>query len=159
MKRRMKSRPLSGAQAARLLEEAETGSLATLNADGTPYITPVHFVFREGCVYIHGLPAGQKLENIRRSPAVCFSVWRTDGLLPDPKESPCNTSTRYQSVTIQGRASLVAGDREKARILRDLVEKYTPQLWDRALPEAMVRRTAVLRVEPDCITGKCGGLL
>ena len=155
----MKSRPPSGAQAARLLEEAAVGSLAALTADGTPYITPVHFVYREGCVYIHGLPAGQKPEHIRRSPAVCFSVQRVDSPPPAPKENPCNTNTRYQSVTVQGRASLVTERGEKARILRGLVEKYAPQLWDQALPETMVRETAVLRVEPDSITGECGGLL
>ena len=42
----------------------------------------------------------------------------------------------------------------KTAILRRIVEKYTPALKDRPLPEAMVAGTAVIEVTPSAITGK-----
>ncbi|WP_242975554.1 pyridoxamine 5'-phosphate oxidase family protein [Clostridium liquoris] len=37
-----------------LLERVQTGSFATLNADGTPYITPMHFLHM-GCQRVKSL--------------------------------------------------------------------------------------------------------
>ena len=43
---------------------------------------------------------------------------------------------------------------EKEAALKALVEKYVPQMGDRRMPEASVRNTAVVRVDPERVTGK-----
>ena len=55
-------------------------------------------------VYIPGLPAGKKLENISANPDVCFTAYGMKGLLYDPEEKPRDTNTEYVSAVIQGRA-------------------------------------------------------
>ena len=40
----------------RVLASTNIGRLATIDSEGYPYITPVNFVFHEGCVYFHGAP-------------------------------------------------------------------------------------------------------
>ena len=59
MQLRMKTHQLPAEEIESLLERAQAGALATVNPDGTPYAVPVHFVRLGGCVYVHGLPAGQ----------------------------------------------------------------------------------------------------
>ena len=49
MKREMrrKDRMISEEECLKALEEAEYGSLATISEDGTPYITPLNFVYTD----------------------------------------------------------------------------------------------------------------
>lgn len=157
MQHRMRTHQLDGQQIDSLLDRAWVASLATVNADGTPYVTPVHFWYHAGAVYIHGLPAGQKLDNIKANPAVCLTVYEMGGLLLDPEERPCDTNTSYQSVILQGRASLLMDIDAKKAALEGLIKKYTPELSGRALPENMVNGTAVLEIRVDTATGKYYG--
>lgn len=78
MQHRMKTHQLDRQQIDSLLDRAEVASLATINADGTPYVAPVHFLYQEGAVYVHGLPAGQKIDNIKANPAVCLTVCKME---------------------------------------------------------------------------------
>ena len=64
-----------------LLSSRQVGTIATINKDGTPYCVPVHFVYADGKIYIHGLPAGQKIDNLIANPNVCLSVYNMDCLL------------------------------------------------------------------------------
>ena len=52
MKREMrrKDRMISEEECLKALEEAEYGSLATISEDGTPYITPLNFVYTDGAL-------------------------------------------------------------------------------------------------------------
>ena len=52
MQYRMKTHPLSDDRLNDLLNRVETGSLATMNEDGTPYNTPVHFVYKIGRAHV-----------------------------------------------------------------------------------------------------------
>lgn len=157
MQYRMKQHPLSEERLSGLLARTQTGTLATLNPDGTPYCTPVHFVYDAGCFYIHGLPAGQKLDNILRCPKVGFSAFEMQALLLDEGGNPCDTNTKYESVSVTGTAAPVEEVSEKERVLAQIVAKYTPHLSDRPLPVAMVRGTVVLRLTVQAMTGKYYG--
>ena len=67
MQNRMKNHQLTYEQAENLLKKCQVAALATVNADGTPYVTPVHYVFEQGVIYIHGLPYGKKIENLQKN--------------------------------------------------------------------------------------------
>ena len=154
MQQRMKEHPLTDDQIHALLTASRVGTLATLDADGTPYALPVHFVWEDGNVYIHGLPQGRKLDNIARDGRVSFMTYRMDGLLMPDNDIPCDVNTQYQSVVIRGTASLVNDEERKVAILRRIVSKYTPRLANRPLPPAMVAGTAVIEVTPSAVSGK-----
>lgn len=79
MQNRMKMHQLTDKEAERLLLECLTGTFATVNSDGTPYNVPVHYVFLNHAIYIHGLPAGQKISNLKANPNVCFNVYEMQG--------------------------------------------------------------------------------
>jgi nitroimidazol reductase NimA-like FMN-containing flavoprotein (pyridoxamine 5'-phosphate oxidase superfamily) len=150
----MKTHQLTLEQITHLLQESETGTLATINHDGTPYIVPIHFILLNGCIYLHGLSVGQKLDNIRENPVICFNVYKMEGLLLDEKETPCDTNTQYQSVTMQGKARLIDSLEHKRKVLQAIVNKYVPKLSDKVLPDNMIKGTSVIEIMIENITGK-----
>lgn len=154
MQHRMKTHPLTTEQIDRLLSHSLTGSLATINSDGYPYVTPVHFVRLDGFICFHGLPKGQKINNIKADPRVSMTIYEMDSLLFDPDGKPCDTNTKYQSVILSGVAALVDDIESKKTILSAIVKKYTPQLAANPLPENMIKGTAVIRIQISELTGK-----
>ena len=154
MQHRMKTHHLTEQQMTQLLKRVQTGSFATLNPDGTPYITPMHFVYYNNAIFTHGLPKGKKLDNIARDPRVGFSIYEMDKLLLDLDENPCETNTKYESVIISGTAKLVNDIDEKRNVLKKIVEKYTPHLASTELPINMVKGTAAIQIDIMEMTGK-----
>ncbi len=154
MQYRMKTHALSEQQIRQLLERSQTGSLATLNSDGTPYVTPIHFVYYENVIFAHGLPKGKKLDNIVDDPRVGFCVYEIDGLLLDTNRKPCDTNTKYESVIISGIAKIVDNIEEKSKVLKEIVKKYTPHLINNEMPNNMIQGTAVIRIDLSSTTGK-----
>lgn len=154
MQHRMKTHTMTHEQVENLLHTTATASLATLNADGSPYNTPVHYLNQDHAVYLHGLPKGQKTDNVTADPRVCMTLYAMDSLLLDADEKPCDTNTKYQSVILSGRAVLLDDPGQKREILSAIVQKYTPHLGGKELPEPMIRGTAVIKIQIEEMTGK-----
>lgn len=154
MQNRMKTHPLDAKQIEKLLKHTQTGCIATINPDGTPYVTPIHFIYENEKVYFHGLPRGQKIDNIRANPSVSLTVYEMESLLLDPDGKPCDTNTKYQSVILSGTASILDDLQHKKDILAAIVRKYTPHLEDANLPDNMVKGTAVIEIKTQNVTGK-----
>lgn len=150
----MKTHPLTAEQIDSLLNSGDTATLATVNADGTPYVVPIHFVYMDGYLYFHGLPAGQKISNIRTNPHISFNTYQMDGLLLDAEEKPCDTNTRYTSVNVQGTAKRIDDLAKKQQVLEAVISKYTPQLAGKSIPSNMLKGTAVIEITIEQITGK-----
>ena len=153
MQARMKQYPLSEAQIHRLLETEQVGRLATVGDDGYPYVTPVHFVFLQGKIYIHGLAVGEKLRNIAANPRVGFEVEKMMSLI-HYAEKPCDTNTEYESVIIRGSASMQEDQATRTAVLDAVVQKYAPQHTDKAYPPNMLKMTGVIEVVIQSCSGK-----
>lgn len=154
MQYRMKTHQLSNQEIREFLLKEQTGTFSTVNPDGTPYSVPVHYVFLQDAVYIHGLPVGQKMSNLNTNPSICFNVYEMQGLLLDTNENPCDTNTAYISVIIQGTAQIVNDTEEKQTALSTIIQKYTPNLADKEIPQNMLNGTAVIKISIDNLTGK-----
>lgn len=154
MQHLMRERPLEPAAVDRLLARAMVGRISTVGADGYPYTVAVHFLYREGAVYFHGLPQGEKIANLTREPKVCFEVDEMGELHLDGVTAPCKVGTAYESVVIRGKAALVSDPAQKEEILRGITEKYAPALREAPIPPEMISGTAVVRIAVDSRTGK-----
>ena len=132
-----------------ILRTANVGHLATTYADGTPYVVAVNYGWSGGRVYFHGAPRGDKLENIKRDPRVCFAVDLDGGLIP--AELPCDAGIDFRSVVIFGRARLVEDAAEKLAALTAIAGQIG-QGGEVSPREA--ERTAVVAIEPEIITAK-----
>lgn len=152
MQGRMKSHQLTEKQIEDLLLEEHIGRLATLNSNGFPYVTPVHFIYSNKNIYIHGLVKGQKIDNIQNNPKVCFEIDKIGKFLLS--EVPCEVNTEYVSVIIMGEAKILNNEDEKTEVLKKIVEKHVPSLVGREFPKNMLKAIGVIEVSVIKCTGK-----
>ena len=152
MQYRMKKHQLDEERIMEILKTAPVGNIATINENGYPYVVPVHFIYDEGKVYIHGLPRGQKISNISINEKVCFETYFMKGLILD--DAPCDVNTEYESVVIAGKAAVIKDTDLKISVLNKIVEKYTPHLSGIEFPDNTIRGTSVIEVIIEECTGK-----
>jgi len=150
----MKNHQLTIEQVEDLLERSRDCVLATNGSNGFPYATPMNFVYYNKRIYMHGLPKGQKVDNINLNSKVCVEIHEMLGLLCDDIDIACDVNVTYNSIIILGNARLLTDAGVKKEILNKLVNKYTPQFSKKVLPEDMVKGTGVIEVEIKECTGK-----
>lgn len=147
---RRRDRELDGTEALRLLEEAEWGVLATVDADGWPYAVPVNHAVVDGDLILHCATKGHKLDNLAFNPKVSYCAVT----LAEP--IPAELATRYASVIVFGCAELVEDEAEKREVLRALGLRFAPEhseVVDREIGKDLFR-TAVVRIRIERATGK-----
>ena len=143
----------------RILASTNIGRLATVDAEGYPYITPVNFVFHDGCVYFHCAPEGEKLDNLIRDPRVCFEVDVPLAYLQadfNPERNPCRTHQLYHCVIIRGAARVVPDGELKTNVLNTLVAKHEGNRGFPAVTSDSASYTAcrVVEIRPERMTAK-----
>lgn len=64
------------------LDQCSFGFLGTVSPDGEPRVTPLNFVYMDGCFYFHGSLAGEKMKQIKQHSSVSFTVAEEFSLIP-----------------------------------------------------------------------------
>ncbi|HEY3313687.1 MAG TPA: pyridoxamine 5'-phosphate oxidase family protein [Bacillota bacterium] len=132
-----------------VLRSAPVGHLGTVGADGYPYVVPLTFAWVNGKVYWHSALEGDKLDNLRREPRVCFEALDYLGL--NHCDDPCEAGVGYRSVVIFGRAREVPDGPEKLEALKAIVKRYG---MAGPIPDRKVGSCAVVAIDPEVITAK-----
>ena len=147
---RRKEREKDVAFAFAVLRDCEYATLATINADGTPYCIPISPVLIDKAIYFHCAPEGQKLENISKNNAVCISC------AGHTKRVPEDFTTEYESTVATGICHIVSDEEEKIMALKKLCEKYAESNMEHfdARIKKTLHRTYVCKIEITKITGK-----
>jgi len=148
---RRKDRERGSAFALEVLRDCEYATLATVNADGSPYCIPISPVLVDGdTVYFHSATEGQKLDNINNNSAVSISCVRHSIVIPE------KFTVEYESAVVTGACSVVSDKDEKILALKKLSEKYAinhMNHFDREM-EKYFHRTCVCKIDIVQITGK-----
>ena len=157
--RRKQSEVTDSGEIERILASATVGRLATIGADGYPYITPVNYVYYQGNIYFHCAPKGEKLDNIARNPRVCFEVdiplaYFDVGF--DSQRPICHLHQFYHCVIFRGTAAVVQDAALKQDSLNALVAKHEPGTDFDPVDEKMAGYKAclVIEVKPESISAK-----
>lgn len=155
MQKRMRENQLTLKQMEKLLNKQQIGHFATVNEDGRPYVTPMHYAYLNGKIYMHGLPLGQKLDNLKKNPCVGFEVQKCGKfkLARNPKTA-CNVNTEYESVIITGTAEVIQDFDIKEAALWAIVKKYVPELETLPMPANAIKGVAVIEITIEAMTGK-----
>ena len=119
--------------------------------DGTsPYVVPVNFGYHDGAVYFHCALEGKKMECLRLCDRVSFTAVLHYDLVRAVK--PCGYTAHFKSVMGFGRARILETPEEKAQALNIIMRYYrAPEV---ALSDAMLAKTAVVRIDLETLTGK-----
>jgi nitroimidazol reductase NimA-like FMN-containing flavoprotein (pyridoxamine 5'-phosphate oxidase superfamily) len=104
--RRIKNQ-MSDEKAIDFLLKGQEGVLGTISSDnGYPYTVVVNYVFYNGKLYFHTAKTGHKVDNIINNNRVSFSVFGNVKVIEE------TFTTKYQSVTVFGKAKVIPSNRE-----------------------------------------------
>jgi len=114
------------------------GRLATVGADGWPYVVPLLYVWTDGEIWVHNTRArGHLRENVEHEPRVCFEIDEPGEVFAYGRFE-CDTSVAYRSVLAFGRIRIVEDRAQKAAFCDALLAKYGDPGWKR--PEGFYPR-------------------
>jgi nitroimidazol reductase NimA-like FMN-containing flavoprotein (pyridoxamine 5'-phosphate oxidase superfamily) len=138
---------------AEILRQASVCRLG-LCCDEVPYVVPLNFGYRDGCLFLHSAKQGKKMDMIRANPRVCFEVEVDVEVIR--ADEPCDWGMKFASVIGFGTASVLEDPEEKKRGLDAIMERYASQSAP-SYPDAMLKHTAVIKVQIEEMTGKRSG--
>ncbi len=119
--------------------------------ENEPYVVPMTYAYLGGRLYFHGALRGKKIDLLRKNNRVCFEASVVGG--PVPSTRTCGWSMSYRSVVGYGKAVLIEDAAEKKKALAAIARKYTGK-GETDDVEDIVRRTTVIRIDIDSMTGK-----
>ena len=149
----------------RTAEVAYVAMVESSDPHGTPrpYVVPMNFAYEppargsaassgaaglEGRLLLHTGP-GRKARALAADPHVCVSVTSREQL--DLGPTPCDDGYLYQSVLLEGQASLLTGDAEREAALRTIVAKYDPPAVTEAFKPQVFSKTLLYVVQVQTI--------
>ena len=117
-----------------LLARSRRGVLAVNGDDGYPYAIPINFRYdgERNQIIFHGARAGHKVDSLKRSDKVCFTVFGNETIKDEP------WAPYMQSTVVFGRCHLIDSPEENIRYVRQFAMKYYP---DPALVEEEIGRS------------------
>jgi nitroimidazol reductase NimA-like FMN-containing flavoprotein (pyridoxamine 5'-phosphate oxidase superfamily) len=122
-----------------------------LSQEDTPYVVPVCFGYKHGCLYIHSAREGKKLDILRRNNRICFEASVDVELIT--AEVACNFTMRFKSVIGYGRAYFVDDQASKFAAL-DIITQHYWRTSGSTYNESIVDKTTVIKIEIESMTGK-----
>ncbi len=140
------------------IKQAPFGFLATVGAEGQPYLNSNLFIYDEDrhCIYLHTHRTGSTRDNIDATDKVVFSAAAMGRLLPAPEA--LEFSVEYSAVTAFGLGHVVEDPIEAKTALQMLLDKYAPHLRPgrdyRPSTDEELSRTAVYRIDVETWSGK-----
>ncbi len=147
---RRRDRALDSGEALEILQRAEWGVLATVDAEGWPYAVPLNHVLVEGALILHSAVEGHKMKNLTANAKVSYCV------VTQAEARPLELSTRYESAIVFGRVQVLTDEQDRLTALRALGARFAPQH-----PEVVAKeiekdqfRTTVLRIVIERVTAK-----
>lgn len=116
---------MSDAAAREFATQAYAGRLATVGADGWPYICPLLHVMLNDEVWLHNTAArGHLRGNVDHAARVCFEIDEPGAVFPYGRFE-CDTSVAYRSVVLFGSIRIVEDRVHKAMFFDALMKKYS----------------------------------
>ncbi|MCM1025926.1 MAG: pyridoxamine 5'-phosphate oxidase family protein [Roseburia sp.] len=134
-----------------LLKTGRRGAFSVNGDGGYPYTVPVNFYYdeEENRIYLHSAKAGHKIDSLRASDQVCFTLW-DDGYLESG-----DWAYHVSSCVVFGRAKLIEDGKVTEEKVRKLALKYYPTA-EEAEEEIRrdVHRVQLIAIEIEHLSGK-----
>lgn len=133
----------------KILRKTRVCRLAMVDGN-IPYIVPMNFGYKDGCLFVHSALEGKKIDLIKKNSNVCFEV---DELIKFKKEKQaCDWGAEYKSVIGFGRAVLLKTREEKIEGLNVIMSQYSGRPF--TYPDGMLEKTMVIKIKINQMTGK-----
>jgi len=118
--------------------------------DGSPYIVPLCFGYKDNSLYFHSAKEGRKIEILKRNNDVCFEF--DDNLEVQAGKAACDWGMKYRSVIGYGTASFIEDPEENREALDVIMAQYAD--GDFEYSEKLFEEALVIKVDISSMTGK-----
>lgn len=148
---RRANRAISEEAAKQLLQQSRRGVLAVNGDDGYPFAIPVNYFYdpEQGKIYFHGAKTGHKVDALKKSDKVCFTVYGNEHFEPD------DWAPYMQSTVVFGRCRLVEDAAQTEARVRELAAKYYPNQEEIDTEvEKSIRGVQLYEITVEHLTGK-----
>ena len=151
---RRQDRLISELEARNILEKKNIGRIG-MCTENQPYVIPVLYLYssEDNSIYIHSATKGRKIETLRKNPNVCFEVDIERELIKG--KAACDWGMKYKSVIGFGKAVFVEDAESKRKALDIIMQNYSEGAFEYS--EEAVKKTVVIKVEIESMTGKKSG--
>lgn len=135
-----------------LLTSNRRGVLAMNGDNGYPYAIPINYFYDNETqrIYFHGAKAGHKVDALKASDKVCFTVYGDEHIDETEPWAPY-----VQSAVVFGRCRLLESGPESIARLKEFAMKYYP---DEALADEQITRngraTQMFEITIEHMSGK-----
>ncbi len=149
---RRQDRLLKEENAKLLLRDSKYGVLSMQDKINGVYAVPISYAWDgEDSIYFHCAKEGRKLTCIANCNKVSFCIVGEEEVIPE------KFTTLYESVIIEGVASIGLSDDERMKALLLLVKKYSPKHLEKGKKYAQgsFSETEIIKLEITSSSGKC----
>lgn len=122
--------------------------------NGSAYIVPVNYAYKDGVIYIHSAKEGKKISILQSNNQVAFEIEYNHQIMES--EKACGWTTKYRSVMGKGTVAIAQNVEEKTEALDLIMRKYEATIelnYDRRVLE----RVCILQLQIESIEGKQSG--
>lgn len=152
---RTRRRDMPEAEARQFLKEQSVAHVATVGADGWPYVIPLVYVYEGGdVIYLHtGSRPGHFLSNVQHDNRVCLEVSTMGALIPG-KRHACTSALVYTSAIVYGHLKIIDDDDKKNWFFDKLLEKHGDPAWELEPGYPLIDRIILYELEIETLTAK-----
>ena len=124
-----------------------------LSEEGRPYVVPLCFGYKDNILYFHSAREGMKLDILRQNNKVCIE-FDIDHEIVEADDA-CGWGMKYQSVIGFGKGSIIDDLEKKRKALDIIMQHYSRSSYE--FPDSKVKKTVIIKVEIEHMTGKKSG--
>jgi nitroimidazol reductase NimA-like FMN-containing flavoprotein (pyridoxamine 5'-phosphate oxidase superfamily) len=132
-----------------ILKKADICHLS-FNDKSYPYVVPMNFGYKDGCLYFHSATEGRKLDLIKKNGRAAFEISVYDG--PHKGGAPCGWNFSYRCVMGVGKIRIIKDPKLKRKAVDILIKHYSKAKY-KLLPSRM-NGMVMLRLDIQSMTGK-----
>lgn len=136
----------------KILNEAFVCHLGLVDGD-RPYVVPMNYAYKDGCIFIHCAAEGRKIDLIRANSNVCFEMEITDPQIVKNGDQPCDWGTKFRSVIGSGKAVFLTEAEDKKKALTTIVGRFDSRV-DFSFHPGDFSVTTVIRIDIEEMVGK-----
>lgn len=122
------------------------------DADGTPYVLPMNFGYKDGVIYLHSAQEGRSLDILKKNPKICITFSTDHALAFQHPEVACSYRMKAKSVIAWGNVRFEEDFDRKVEALDIIMKQYSDK--DFKYSDPAVRNVKIWEVVLDKITCK-----
>ncbi len=108
-----------------IIQKCQFCNLAMVDENGSPYVIPMNFGYRDDYIYFHSAQTGLKVDILKNNPNVCVSFSADEQLKWVNETVACSWGMRYRSVLAYGKIEFIDDFDAKEEALKVIMKNYS----------------------------------